>query len=133
MDNLNYNIIVGMDWFTRVNPQICWKTKTITIQRNDVNFNILKDPNDLLLRDTVFVQLIEEEYSYEQPNTTGFKVQHYNKINNTAVICHNPEIQALLKEYAHVFKEKLTDLPPNRAIKNLINLCKAMPKALALY
>lgn len=133
MDNLNYNIIAGMDWFTRVNPQICWKTKTITIQHNGINFNILKDPNDLLLRDKVFVQLIEEEFSSEQPNITGFKVHCYNKINNTAVICHGPEIQALLKEYAHIFKEKLTNLPPNRTIKHSINLCKAMPKALALY
>lgn len=46
---------------------------------------------------------------------------------------HDPEIQSLLKEYAHVFKEKLTILPPNRTIKYLINIFKAMPKSLALY
>ena len=63
MDKLNYNIIAGMDCFTRINPRICWKTQTLTINQNGVNSNILKEPNNLILRDTIFVQVINTKDS----------------------------------------------------------------------
>ena len=134
MSNLNYDIVAGMDWFSRVNPSICWKTKTITIKRNGVNFNILKEPNNLLLRDTVFVQVINNDDSDQLTRNSTLHISKHSKTNNIHIIKnHSPELTKLLKDYAHVFKEELTELPPQRNIKHGINLCKAMPKPAPLY
>ena len=135
MSNLNCNIVAGMDWFSQVNPSICWKTKTITIKRNGVNFNILKEPNDLLLRDTVFVQIINNNDYDQLTRNSTLRILKYSETNNIHIIKKHPppELTKLLKDYAHVFKEELTELSPQRNIKHGIDLCKAMPKPAPLY
>ena len=134
MPNINYDIVAGMDWFTRVNPSVCWKTKTITINRNGGNFNILKEPNDLILRDTVFVQVINLDDSDHLTKDSTLHIMRYTEFNNVHTSkLHPPKFAALLKEYAHVFKEELKNLPPEREVKHGIDLCKAMPKPAPLY
>ena len=34
MEKLRYDIVAGMDWFTRVNLNICWETQTLIINQN---------------------------------------------------------------------------------------------------
>ena len=83
MPNLNYDIVAGMDWFSQVNPRICWKTKTITVKQNRVNFNIFKEPNNLLLRDTVFVQITNKDNSEQFSKNSVLNILKYSECNNT--------------------------------------------------
>ncbi|KAJ9049046.1 hypothetical protein DSO57_1028660 [Entomophthora muscae] len=134
MKNINYDIVEGMNRFIQVNPSACWKTKTMIIKRNGVNFNILKEPNNLILRDTVFVQVINQDDSERLTKDSTLHIMRYTKFNKilaTKLQC--PELMARLNEYTHVFKEKLTELPPKREIKHDIDLCKAMLKPAPLY
>ncbi|KAJ9058166.1 hypothetical protein DSO57_1015202 [Entomophthora muscae] len=129
MNNINYNIVAGMDWFTQVNSSVCWKTKTMTIKRNGVNFNILKEPNDLILRDIVFVQVINKDNSERLTKDSTLHIMRYTEFNNMQPTkIHYPELVALLNKYTHVFKEELTELLPKQEVKHGIDLCKAMPK-----
>ncbi|KAJ9085941.1 hypothetical protein DSO57_1009267 [Entomophthora muscae] len=77
MNNINYGIVAGMDWFTQVNLSVCWKTKVMTIKHNGVNFNILKEPNTLILRDTPELVAPLNEYTHNYPP---------NKRSNMALI-----------------------------------------------
>ena len=125
-----------MDWFTRVKPIICWKKQTLTINQNGVNFNILKEPNDLILRDTIFVQVINKDDLEELKKESTLHVLRYkpnNKENEIESGSQSPKLKELLQEYKHIFKEELTELSPEREVKHAINLHKAMSKASPLY
>ncbi|KAJ9083896.1 hypothetical protein DSO57_1029827 [Entomophthora muscae] len=128
MNNINYNIVAGMDWFTQVNPSVCWKTKTMTIKLNGVNFNVLKEPNNLILRDTVFVQVINQDDSKHLTKDSTLHIMRYSKFNNIQTQkIQFPELGALLNEYTHVFKEELTELPPPPNKRSNMALTYAKP------
>ena len=105
MDNLNHNIVAGMDWFARANPSICWKTKTMTINQNGVNHKITKDPIDLIMRDTIFCQVINTDDSVTLTENSNLTFLKYSSTNDAGTFLQGIEtdkLNQILKDYANI-------------------------------
>lgn len=135
IDNTSHSIIAAMDWFSRNNPFICWKTKVMTIHPNGVNYKIMQDVIDKILQDTILCQIINTDDSDEISDTSNLTFIKYSMITTESNIpkTNNPQIDKILLKYQLVFKEELTKLPPDRGIKHKIELSKVMPKPPPLY
>jgi hypothetical protein len=82
MDNTSHEIVAGIDWFSRNNPSICWKTKVMTVNRNGVNHKITQDVIDKVLQDTIFCQIINTDNSDEIKDDTELSFIKYSKITD---------------------------------------------------
>ena len=40
MQNLNVDIIAGLNWLRQLKPVIEWKSSVLTVSRNDVNYKV---------------------------------------------------------------------------------------------
>ncbi|KAJ9089307.1 hypothetical protein DSO57_1014261 [Entomophthora muscae] len=57
MVGLSHNIIAGLDWLCHNCPYIDWDTSVITLNRNEVGFQIYPVEMSKLLHNTVFVRI----------------------------------------------------------------------------
>ena len=62
------DIIAGMDWLRKFQPVIDWETSTLTVNWKRINFHIYPEGIDHLLKDYVFVKLVETETEGENTN-----------------------------------------------------------------
>lgn len=95
-----------------------------------------QDVIDKLLQDTIFCQIINVvDNSDEISDTSDLTFIRYSMIttDNNIPKTTNPQLNELLLKYQVVFKEELTELPPERGIKHKIELSKTMPKTPPLY
>ncbi|KAJ9079106.1 hypothetical protein DSO57_1038980 [Entomophthora muscae] len=59
IDFPKFDIVLGLDWLKKNNPQIDWATLVLTIKHNGVNHQIYPDSVDQLLRNHIFLHITE--------------------------------------------------------------------------
>ena len=134
--NLNIDIIGGMDWLQSIKPTIDWDISTLTENQGGVNFHIYPDGMHHLLKDYVFVKMVEvkeEEEKGEGLNANNYKFHCIRFYNVDIKQKHNEQAQLIIQEFMDVFKEKLSELPPVRDIKHQIDLIGSIPWPAPIY
>ena len=130
--NLNIDIIAGIDWLCQLKPMIDWETSTLIVIRGGVNFNVYPVGMHHLLKDFVFVKVVEVE---EDGKTNWDHCEfHCIRFYNVSAQEHkDPRVQILLYEFWDIFKDSLNGLPPPQLIKHRIKLLESMPKLAPIY
>lgn len=57
----NYYVILGIDWMIKTKPHINWDGAILTIQQDKVHHYVYPTNLDMLMKDHVFVKIMEIE------------------------------------------------------------------------
>ena len=61
--NLNVDIIAGLNWLRQHKPVIDWESSVLTVARNSVNYKVYPGSSDHKMKEFIFVCLKETETS----------------------------------------------------------------------
>ncbi|KAI3629418.1 hypothetical protein MIR68_012547, partial [Amoeboaphelidium protococcarum] len=135
LSSCSEDLILGMPWLSKHNPQINWNTQQIAIDgvklrpcdkveslakielatANEVN-RLLKDPCNSSY--VLFMKTLEVDEE-EQPDFTQVKSDLDTK--------NHQKLVGMLEEFQDVFKQKLSGLPSSRDIEHKIKLIDDQP------
>ena len=127
--NLNVDIIVGLNWLRQLKPVINWESSVLTVSRNGVNYKVYPYSADYRMKDFIFVRLVETENSAKlNLNSCKFEGVYFYKISTETKL----DIP-IIKEFTDVFQETLPGLPPRREIEHEIKIIGTLPKPTPIY
>ena len=108
----HYDVILGLDWLSKFNPKICWKTGEMII--NDKSFvpKLYFSP----ISNEHYGSLICEEIQ-DKDEIFLISETKENQVKNKTP----QKLQKLFKKYENIFGEELKSFPKNRSIKHEIN------------
>lgn len=115
----SYGLILGLSWFQRYNPNICWKSGIIQIGDKSIYPRKMHHQNEEVLAVTSKMRKPKTVYVLNQKNV--------NEIEEPEIV------KPLLKEFKEVFTDELNTLPPVRDIEHEIRPTDDVPIAQQPY
>jgi len=119
---IKHDIILGMDWLRRTNPEIDWQKQKITINQEGRKIKLIPDvpPEAQDLGVISALQLKAAAAKGEELFCLMISKKEQQEPEEKET---SPELCALLQEYQDIFPEELpAQLPPKRAVDHRIDL-----------
>ena len=121
-----YDMILGMPWLERVNPQIDWRTKSLTFERENDRHTLQSDSTLHLLAGVELARAIRKKQV-----VSGYVVK-LAELNEPAATTKRSH--PVLEEYRDVFEPLPARLPPQREMDHRIELVPgAVPQSRPTY
>lgn len=132
-----YDLILGMPWLEKVNPQIDWRTKSLTFHQENARHILQSDSTLYLLSEVELKRAVRK-----QQIQSMYMVRHQpdpvqelpsNSATSTPVSAVPPR-HPIVEEYRDVFGDLPAGLPPQRAMDHRIELVPgASPQSRPTY
>lgn len=116
-----YDAVLGVDWLARYSPMNChWGLKTMEFRHDNVNIRLqgVRTPTEPTLTEMRAEQLSKWILGNDVWALAVIQTAEHSAAADQQV---NPQLQAILDEYADVFQEPKT-LPPHRDFDHAIHL-----------
>lgn len=134
LDDLDDDVILGMDWLEHVNPKIDWVNKTMKIGNSVVYCQLSQQtrptgsPPDYLVSKKQLKRMVAQGL---EPQLVMLRSLNDRSVSSVSFASLSPDrcpphLQNLLSQYVDVF-DKPKGLPPSRPIKHTIPLDPAAP------